>query len=333
MKKILPRSAPIFTSYPRHANLVSILSHHKSFKKWLFMNHIQFHSEYNREAFYTGFYEPVPRMLYQLVDTQKIRKDVIEKNGIDVVTFLKNAIEENYYIYMCVDTFYISEYPLCNRSHFTHDMFVFGYDDSQSCFHIADFLHEGRYYDTQIPYEQLKVAFHSEYDFTNDFNGIQLLKVKEEEDYPFDIDWIIRMLEDYASGFDTSRRFLTLGDPYVERVYGFGVYEEVIKFMHKTTNHYSVIRALHVMSDHKKLMKLRVEYLLEHRYMTNADLLAESHEIEKSALVIRNSFIKYSVLPTKEKLEHITDLIRNLRDKEVPFISGLIGALKSNRNS
>jgi hypothetical protein len=326
----LPRTTPVFTSYPRHANLVSMLSEHKSFHHWLFMNHIQFHSEYNKEAFYVGFYEPIPRVIYPLADTQKIRKDVIEKNGIDVVTFLKNAIDDDYYIYMCVDTFYISEYPLYNKSHFTHDMFVFGYDDSKSCFHIADFLFEGRYYDTEIPYEQLKVAFHSEYDFTNDFNGIQLLKAKEDVDYPFDINWIIMMLEDYANGFDTSKRFQSLGDPYVERVYGFGIYEEIIGFMRKTTNHYSVIRALHVLSDHKKLMRMRIEYLMEHQYLGDPELLEESRQIEKMAVVIRNSFIRYSVHPIAEKLQQIIEQIRQLQQREKPFIHQLIESLKNN---
>lgn len=332
INKILPTVSPVITSYPRHANLISILSHHPFFDHWLFMNHIQLHADYSVDEYYLGFYEPIPRKLYPLVDTQKIRKDVIVKNGIDVVQFLKNAIDENFYAYMCVDTYYIAQYPLYQKYHFTHDMFVFGYDDASATFHIADFMNENRYYQAQASYEQVREAFHSEYDDSYGFNGMQLLKVDDAAKYPFDIDWILLMLEDYATGFFTSKRFLMLGDPQAEVcVYGLGIYHELIQFMYRSSNQFLVRRAFHTLSDHKKLMKLRVEYLVAHHYITNTDLIEMSAANEKLSLIIRNSYLKYVVQPSEEKLKHVEQLIRQLHDQEKEFIAQLIAELKNNR--
>lgn len=328
--KVLPTEFPLFTSYPRHANIVSILSHHASFHHWLFMNHIQLHTECSGDVFYLGFYEPIARQNYPLVDMQKIRKDVIEINEMDVVQFLKNAIDEGYYAYMCVDSYYIEPYPLFQRLHFAHDMFVFGYNDANASFHIADFLKENRYYATQASYDQIREAFHSEYDDSYGFNGIQLLKVNDQAKYPFVIDWIILMLEDYAFGYSTANRFLTLGDPHVESsVFGMDIYNELIQFIQQTSNQYLVMRALHTLSDHKKLMRMRVEFLAAHRYITNPKRIEAFAAIEKLALIIRNTYLKNIVQPSEKKRMHVTDLIQQLYDQEKEFIEQLIAELKS----
>jgi hypothetical protein len=297
------------------------------------MNHIQIHADYWINEYYLGYYEPIPRKHYPLVDTQKIRKDVIEKNGIDVISFLKNAIDEHYYAYMCVDTYYIAEYPLYQRIHFPHDMFVFGYDDESGHFHIADFMKDNRYYQAQASYDQVREAFHSEYDDSYGFNGIQLLKPDDDARYPFDVDWIIQMLEDYASGYLTSRRFQTLGDPHVEVcVYGLDIYRELINFIYRSANTFLIRRALHTLSDHKKLMKLRVEYLAAHQYLKDVALIEMSQAIEKLSLVLRNSYLKYMVQPSAEKLQNVVNLIHQLHVQDKAFISQLIADLKANRS-
>jgi hypothetical protein len=308
---------------------MSILSHHPSFEHWLFMNHIQLHVECSGAVIYIGFYEPIARKHYPLIDLQKIRKDVIEKNGLDVIQFLKNAIDENYYAYMCVDTYYIAQYPLYQRSHFPHDMFVFGYDDASSTLHIADFLMENRYYATQSSYEQIRQAFHSEYDVTYGFDGIQLLKVKDDASFPLDIDWIITMLEDYVTGFDTSKRYLYFGDPHVPgSKYGIDIYPELMDYIRNTRNYFWTARALHVLSDHKKLMRMRAEYLAANGYMADEQLVKSFTEIENLSMIIRNSFLKYAIHPVEEKLAQIINWIRQMYEQEPDLYRRLISKLK-----
>ena len=40
-----------------------------------------------------------------------------------------------------------------------HDLFVYGYDDEEKSFHIADFFYGQKYHHVTIPYNNYKTAF------------------------------------------------------------------------------------------------------------------------------------------------------------------------------
>ncbi|WP_415841547.1 hypothetical protein, partial [Paenibacillus xylanexedens] len=110
MDKILHMEIPIITSYPRNANFIAILSgQHPYFEDWLLMNHIQLASTIDeKQKFWIYFYEPLSRQYHPLLNKQELQKETFVDLKIDLINFLTTNLDKNFYIYLSVDTYYIS---------------------------------------------------------------------------------------------------------------------------------------------------------------------------------------------------------------------------------
>ena len=52
--------------------------------------------------------------------------------------FIKEAIGDGWYIYTDADMFYIGGNPFFKRTHFTHDMMIYGYDEDNVYIYMYD---------------------------------------------------------------------------------------------------------------------------------------------------------------------------------------------------
>ena len=73
-----------------------------------------------------------PAIQYERLD----RKIINNKCG-DYLSFIKDVINEEYYVYLCVKPSCIRKYSLSNAP---YDMMIYGYDDNKQIVYAADFL-------------------------------------------------------------------------------------------------------------------------------------------------------------------------------------------------
>lgn len=300
MLKKLPMSNPIIQTYPKHAHITSILAKHENFNEWLFTNHVQlFCARYTGETEYDSYldtYEPLHRVYYPLLEMQSMNKDLYNANKINTVDFLVNCIDLGYYVYVSVDTSFIPIYS--NIPHSIHDLLVFGYDTDRNEFHVADFF-DNHYKHEVIGFDSLKPAIESKGVGDNDFKGIQMLKINSNPinpHYNFNITLLKMNLHDYLFEKDTSEKYSEFEGPYGDednRRWGLGVYSSLLDILNKDKVPKVTRRSIHALYEHKKLMKMRVKYLMENNYIKkDPDLLRSFEKVEQDALVIRNVFLK-----------------------------------------
>ncbi|QYR23564.1 hypothetical protein KZ483_11975 [Paenibacillus sp. sptzw28] len=302
--KVLEMPYPPITSFPRNANIIAILATHHAYKDWLYSNHIQLHisKEKDEDYYWLMFYQPLARIIYPLINRQYISRELIRKNNINIIEFIKNAIDTSSYVYLCVDTFFVPAYEHYGRLHLYHDLFIYGYDPVEDVFFAADFFQNGKYSFEKVSFVQLLNAYESSYADRNSENfDVQALQVNHQSSFRLDIPFIIESLEDYINSTNTSVKYKMVSEPLDgEFIFGMNIYP--VLYVCIETHEYEawILKALHVLCDHKKLMAERVKYLLTEKIVVKESeaLIASFDEINRQMFSIRNIYIKYFV--TKE---------------------------------
>ncbi|RKP54430.1 hypothetical protein D7Z26_13855 [Cohnella endophytica] len=313
MKKKLDMNYPVITSYPMHANIISILAGHKCFEDWLYNNHLQVASVSINGTVWAGFYNPLGRKHYPLINKEYMTRETIVRNNLDICDLLIKSIDQNKYAYMGVDTFYIKSYN--HNHHFNHDLFIYGYNEDEQLFYIADFFGT-KYSFSEATFTEVSNAFHSTFPEDPNFNGIQLLSVNHDELYTFDLFHIIEMIWNYLNSTPVSRYYKPIQEPIENEKFGLSVYEEIKSNLISLGYAYPVLRNLHILCDHKKLMVLRSIYIDEKYQQPNEKIIGAFEEIEKKANIIRNLYMKNMVSLNKEPLTKFTYLLEDLQMRE-----------------
>ncbi|PWW03216.1 hypothetical protein DFQ01_107113 [Paenibacillus cellulosilyticus] len=329
MTIILPMHSPIITSYPKHANVNSILVNHSCYETWLYNNHIQLHADYDdSHTLWLCFYEPVSRRLYPLIDTETFSKGTVINNRIDLIQLIMNSIATGSYVYLSIDVYYLAPYEVYQRTHFPHDMFIFGYDEHKGVFHAADFYQKGRYAHHEIPFTQVEQGFYSSYSDDNaDFQGLQLLRVSSDEkgQYTFDADYCFELLAEYLHGIDTSRHYKLIKDVNKRYIFGMPIYDMLAEYVMESKESFEVARSLHIVYDHKNLMARRVHYLWKEGHIRDYSFIQQFNEVARQAAMIRNKYLKLQMIQvTDYGLKGIERDIKQLRNREECLTASLI---------
>jgi hypothetical protein len=331
MDKILHMETPIITSYPRNANFIAMLSgHHPYFEDWLMMNHIQLASTIDeRDNFWIYFYEPLSRQYHPLLNRQELQKETFVDLKIDLINFLTTSLDKSFYIYLSVDIYYISAYS-DQTKHYAHDLFIYGYSTTENIFYIADFFENGKYNFSSASFTEIENAFYSQYPEKNiEFDSIQLLSLNSNKKYIFDVPYFEKLILEFLDSnktFDTYR----LIDSYTfDHTFGMNVYDVLTEQLITRTPNKSIIKALHVVSDHKKLMLNRIQYLYEHKIINDKNLYNMFEKVYRLSLVMRNSSLKslISGLDLSSQIKHV----KELKEQETHALCNLLTNIKLNK--
>ncbi|MHA7582352.1 hypothetical protein ACX12E_18480 [Paenibacillus vandeheii] len=320
--------SPIITSYPRNANFIAALSRqHPYYEDWLFMNHIQLALNIDKKNnLWVYFYEPLSRQYHPLFNKQEITKDNIIDQKIELCSFLTANLDKNAYIYLDVDTFYISAYSY-GKKHLAHDLFIYGYSATKKVFYVADFFNEGRYSFSSVTFKELENAFYSNYAESNhEFNSLQLLSLNWEKEYLFDVSYFIKLTSDYLDSIKTTDSYRLVDSQPIDHTFGMHIYDKLLEYSVETASSMEMLKAFHVISDHKKLMLKRIDFLFERKIINNMNLYPLFDEIHQISLKMRNSHLKSLISGKPVKSQ--SQFFKELKDKENFALLSLIENIK-----
>jgi hypothetical protein len=321
---------PIITSFPKIANIISILSNHESFEPWLYTNHIQLNSGHISRLHYLtnsdiSFYQPITRKYYPLLDCQCILKNSLLKWHDDICKFVIDSIKMENYVYIAIDKFFIPSYS--SKEHTHHDMMIFGYNMLDSTFDIADFF-QGKYGHSVTSFSNFEKAFYSKYADENPaFNGVQLLKQTDyRRSYTLDVPYIKELLEDYLHSRNTGLKYKLIEEPQ-KHTWGMDVYNSLIEFILNAEELYldTAVRSLHVLTDHKKLMIKRIAYMERNHLVQESQYLSSNFQkILDQITLSRNILLKHLIKPNRDARSNAVEILKSVIDSEKDTVSDLI---------
>lgn len=352
-KKILPVVQPPIACDKDDANILAVLWPHQNnenVKKWFIRNFIDLWCYDPMDTKEMGFDKPVTSDLHcfrpegtkhvyfdrpfpdstihdcHLLTRVEYDRDTLEKKYDTIVDFVKETIENDYFMFFEIDCFYIP-YALYNRRmHYNSRTLIFGYDDEEGVLHAADFYGP---FDRNVAYKFREIKYsdfvnaYSSYECSKNINYERLVafKYNPNKEIPLNKGDLKYALKRYMDGFEDSHNNI---------YFGIKCYDAVIDALQKK---YVDFRVFNYISNHAKALRMRVEYLKEFGAieMEQNELISFT-ELEKFALGCRNSLFKLVVSQDRTFRSKLIDQYQLLQEKDLTCTRLLVNSIKDAEN-
>lgn len=310
--KTLPITIPPLKTYQFLAYPLSIILNYNEVLPWFYGNFIQL--VYRDRVVEFGYSINADDFPWLLVEPSK---DKLEK--ADFLEHLLFKLNEESYIYLFVDKFYLSYSAYFNKEHFSHDLLLHGFNKKTKIFHASGYDKKNQYTFFEIPFEEIFAGWYSE------FNGTKLMTFLKYKRYKYD-NYAI-----YSSKFDLIKlhdlvnkhqNSISFNNNHLTNYFaGLDVYRIMLydlKYCTKT-NSFIDVRSYQAIWEHKTLMTERLVYFSAEMELDTEDLLSLAKQVEKKALVIRNLVMKYNLTKSIQVYESLNRHLIILYDEEKKF--------------
>lgn len=334
MKKVLSVVYPSITSWTWHAALFSILEQYEYAKEWIFNNYIQIHCrpDIRENRLYLEFL-PSYRVFLEcpVIHIQYFDRKWIKSGRSTVQSFLMRCIDEGYYIYCVCNERYI----LQSDADRFHELFIYGYDENTAYVGDFTFTEMGRYSFEKASLDMVCKGI-EDVGEAEDYllrweGGIILVRPQEpaENKYHIDKQYIRQQITEYLHGVNSLSHLGLLynkdifsvdeqGEKFKFHVWGIQVYQCLIEYLNIVKFVEDIdLRPFHNLYDHKKLMRMRIEYLLERKEIyVEKNIITSFKEIERKMEIICNMLLKALIKKNFSARSEIIRLLMDVRDKE-----------------
>lgn len=200
-----------------------------------------------------------------------------------------------------------------------HQSFIYGYDNEKKEVFISDFFDGGKYERKTVSYNEINDSIRG-----IDYH-INLYKY-EDCNYEINLDLMKLSIEDYISCRDSLKRFEFSYPSYNKNVlYGLDCYNYIIDVF--CNEEHIDIRPFHILYDHKKMMKIRLDCLIKMNTFDNRkiELIREKNDsmIDRS-LLLRNMVLKYNLKHSDDLLCKIKAECSSLQKCDYDLLSDLL---------
>lgn len=334
MKKKLPIGMPRITCALHHAYPLSILAISDDYLPWFYSHYIQM--EYETDHKYRFNFYRYPQYLVSVspwLQIQMVHHNVVRRAYKNTVDFIKDAINEDLYVQMDVDEFYIPGKELYNRRHYTRELLVYGYNSQNQTFKTLGFNAEGNYTSNNVPFRQFEEAHINSISRNEQDCRVFMFKYVDNAHYEFDLDAVLEQLQDYLYAVNTSKRFRSFA-PVKNYAYGLATYRVIQSYLLFRAKNVSDINRLifHTLWEHKKCMQERLNFLEQHGFLSSSFGLQIAYEgVKKETEKLRAMSFKYALTKDTAIVERMIELINIIASEEKQILERVCDALKGGK--
>lgn len=329
-KVCLPVEEPPITSYPTIANTLSILwPHRDKVLPWLSDHFIQLIIRPNHESAQGDYYDHADIdnfycMIYGCPFIGWMRNNRTTANFTKLTDYIEYQIEHGYYLEACLDNYYF-EFTICyNKTHFIHSTFIHGFDQEKKEVYVSDFFSGKKYSRMVASYDAINKSIEG-----NDY--LLYLYQYQEGKYQFNSTLMNLYLEDYLNAKDSLHKYDFSYQQYNQNIlYGLDFYEYLYQNISEE-NGIIDIRQSHILFDHKKMMKIRLEYLLSlHRYDNEElqKLVLKNDGIIQKTHLLRNMILRYNIYKQVTIKNEILKMCKEIKSMDYNLVSSLLKCTK-----
>lgn len=264
----------------------------------------------------------------------------VEQEG-SIIDFVRKELREGMYVNVHLDEFYVVEKDYYDKRHFVHENLIYGYDDEKQSFRAFGITKRQQTAGFEIPYEQFLVAYEKGKLFY--FCGAEYL---EQEGYYPVIVYQIRGLGTYEFTEDIFIEKITAflyppAEEMVENdvhVYGRNIYDWLLQDLSGESDRGIVdFRVLHLLYEHKKCIKNRLEYLSQKGQLSDAcqyicdNMQTVIDDFQEIRLLYLKQLRKEGKLESMNKViedsemkDTVAELLRESMEKEKHILSAVM---------
>lgn len=324
-KKILKVNSSGIDALPTHGNLFSILSTNKAkMMPWVYNTCIalQYNSKYGLSFLPFAFSRRRMYSICPFLTCHGISKSIVLKRWNSIIDFIKDAIDDGYYIEVSAWEYYIPLYDAYMKYNWQHNIFIYGYD--KEFIYAADNFKNRKYAFGKISYSDITNAI--PLDENSAEGNVWLYKLDDTSyTYTFDIVSFKKNIYDYInSSYSDVHNSFFFDEELIQTFnskLGFGVYDGIINDIKDIDN--IDIRIFCVLKDHKKIVKESLEYLKSKNYLPLYFDTERYGSILKKTELLVNMALKFNLTTNAELLKRIIELLLEIKDEEYDFFVDL----------
>lgn len=287
MKTVLPFSEPIINHTPATNCITGILNTYgKNLKQLVYEHYIQVYYGEKDSVNYEDIYSFV-----NWNGLETLRENWSQLSKAQLQSKIIDNINKGYYIFLGIDSFYVSRYKTYNVQHRAHDILILGYDLTRNAFMCADFFDFDRYQNLDCDANEIVDGIfeyrHTPISARESFTDLaSLIKPKPEEVPPIDINKISLGIRSFLCEDFNNNNY---------RKHGIGVFD----FLYRVFDEYYNCRSLpykptniaQFLITHLFTMKDRYHYLCDNKILVNDTTISNTFE----TLCITVQFLKNKI--------------------------------------
>ena len=298
------------------------------FRLWKNMNFIQlFYDPTDYNTVYLDYYlfprkgiDASFQCMCQFVDTEYVESWKSKQVKRDLQQYIKDSIDEEYYLNMPIDEYYIPGRRAYKNEHYVHYNLFLGYSDEKKEFYLMGYSAKNMLEVSKIPYEAWRAI---------DGNGL-FVRYKYHVNgstYQFNIQYVKQAVREFLYSEDSSIKYLNIL-PARKGWFGLKIFDELRNTEQGKRLLTADKRISYLLYEHAWLMEQRLEFLVKERYLreeAQEQLQKLCSEMVKRAAVIKNLVMMNLV--TKNKRQEILDCAGQLRETEKELFTLLYDSL------
>lgn len=341
-KNVLPVSPPPITTYPMHTAQMAIAATSASADQWLYNYNLNLMvgkniaNSDNRFSMLEFYPFSCPLVNHISVPT------FFTSKTDDYAELFRKYIDNNHYIIADIDLYYISHSDKYKKEHDWQPILIYGYDNEVGCFKIAGFMRHLKYTFCDEAYTNIILGFENVKQIMerrkmprNAF--VDLISIRENYQYRFDIGLLDEMLEDYIHS--------TLPQKYVFKemrdiespdnfVFGWESHQILMEYLQelRMSHKYFDLRPFHILYQHKVLQHNRVSFLFNSGYISSKayeELLPLTVEMLDTSNYISKLAVKFRITVNPQLISQMTERLNKIMDTDKDVAYKMLESIRS----
>ena len=248
------------------------------------------------------------------------------KSVESIINLVTNRINLQYYVIVYVDEYYLPGKESYRKSHFLHQLMIYGYDNENKTLKTIAFNKNKDFIETEYTYEQFVESYEEAkiyYDLspvwvTNE--TLELIRIKAIDSYEFNTQLFLKELKCYLSnqGDYSKIRQNNLIINGKKATFNYAIYDDLLFHLNnliqgKITMDY---RYMHLMFEHKDIMYKRLKYISsKYKVSDKLNELINEYltEVTNSFELARNLFLKQMiVIRSTDNKSYANEILLNI---------------------
>ena len=252
------------------------------------------------------------------IDTEYHNVDEVCSIYGSVSNFVNFSINNNYYVSMLLDEYYVPNRWAYEKEHYEHSNLIYGFNDN--FYYLLGF--NDKVTASELPQESLDIAYYPYKRITRYRFSINLKTLE------FNLDNFIINLYEFIEGENSGLKYSNI---LFQRdgIFGLKIFECLLNDEKAKNLLFKDKRISYILYEHSKIMRERLDYLFEKCYISEYyrdDLINKCDNILHTSEILKNLLIKFRYIQNGES--KIMLYLKELYEKEQVFYKKLYNILK-----